>query len=137
MVEDDAVLGQKLWNNTGNKNKKTIYDPCPPGWEIPINNGYVWQWGEWNLVSSETNTSLSGLNYVKDSSNKSYYPASGYRSAGQLYNVGYVAYYWSSVTDVTDNFTGKGLQYENRGAKKTNAQKFSSAYALPVRCMKI
>ena len=128
---------QKLWNNTGNKNKKTIYDPCPPGWEIPINNAYVWQWGDWNLVSAETNTSLSGLNYVKDSSNKSYYPASGYRSAGQLYNVGYVAYYWSSLTDVTDNFTGMGLQYENRGVKKTNTTKFSSAYALPVRCMKI
>lgn len=127
---------QALWNNTGNKTKKTNYDPCPPGWSIPINNGYVWQWGDWSLVTPETNTTLSGFNYYKDASNASYYPATGYRSAGQLVNVGYVAYYWSSVTDVTTSFTGKGIQYENRGSKYNNSGKISSAYGLPVRCMK-
>ncbi len=128
---------QALWNNTGNKNKKTNYDPCPPGWSIPINNSYVWQWGEWSLVTPETNSNLSGFNYYKDAGNSSYYPATGYRSAGQLVNVGYVAYYWTSVTDVNTNFTGKGIQYENRGSRKNNNASLRSDYGLPVRCMKI
>ena len=48
---------QALWNNTGNRNKKTNYDPCPPGWSVPIRNDYVWQWGDWSSVSPESNGS--------------------------------------------------------------------------------
>lgn len=139
---------QALWNNTGNRNKKTNYDPCPPGWSVPIRNDYVWQWGDWSSVSPESNGSLSGFIYDGGTEKgRSYYPATGYRAAGQLMNVGYIAYYWSTVSDVstiissvdssTPVFAGRALQYENRGTKKGNGQIIQSAYALPVRCMKI
>ena len=133
---------QKLWNNTTNKTAKTNYDPCPAGWCVPTNNSYAWNTSTSNIVfmnyvTAETNTGLSGFVYNASSDNATYYPASGYRSAGQLINVGYVGYYWSASTNTDTAFTAYGLQYEARGTKKSPGQKFQTAYALPVRCMKI
>lgn len=134
---------QKLWNNTTTKSAKTNYDPCPPGWCVPTNNGYAWNSNTsqnyvfTDHISAESNTSLSGFVYNPSSENTTYYPASGYRAAGQLINVGYVGYYWSASTNTDTMFTAYGLQYEARGTKKSPGQKFQTAYALPVRCMKI
>lgn len=134
---------QLLWNSTTTKANKTNYDPCPPGWTVPVNNSYAWNTGGaydyvfFNYVAPETNENLSGLVYSAASENRAYYPAAGYRQSGQLTNVGYVGYYWSATTNTTTAFTAYGLQYEARGTKQSAGQKLQSAFALPVRCLKI
>lgn len=127
---------QALWNSTTTKTAKTNYDPCPPGWTVPVGSAYAWH----NMWTSnnppETNTSLSGILYSDANGGSSYYPAAGYRSAGQLINVGYVAYYWSASTNTDTAFTAYGVTYEGRGIKN-QIGKIQTAYGLPVRCMKI
>ena len=127
---------QALWNGTTNKTAKTNYDPCPAGWTVPVGNSYAWHtlWSSSNL-SAETNTSISGVVYSNADGGSSYYPAVGYRSAGQLVNIGYVAYYWSAATNTDTAFTAYGVVYEGRGTKN-QVGKLQTAYGLPVRCMK-
>lgn len=127
---------QVLWNATTTKTAKTNYDPCPPGWTVPVGNSYAW-YNLWTPnITAETNSSLSGLVYSEANGGTSYYPAPGYRSAGQLVNVGYVAYYWSASTNTDTAFTAYGVIYEGRGTKN-QIGKIQTAYGLPVRCMKI
>ncbi len=127
---------QALWNSTTTKAAKTNYDPCPAGWTVPVTNSHAW-YNLWTPnVTAETNTSLSGLVYSETAGGSSYYPATGYRSAGQLVNVGYVAYYWSAATNTDTAFTAYGVIYEGRGTKN-QVGKIQTAYGLPVRCMKI
>ena len=127
---------QALWNSTTTKTAKTNYDPCPPGWTVPVGSAYAWHnlWTPNN--SPETNTSLSGIVYSESNGGSSYYPATGYRGAGQLINVGFVAYYWSASTNTDTAFTAYGVQYESRGTKN-QIGKLQTAYGIPVRCMKI
>lgn len=138
---------QALWNSTTTKAAKTNYDPCPPGWTVPVGNSYAWNASAdadkivfFNNVTAESNANLSGFIYSPTVDNCSYYPACGYRAAGQLCNVGYVAYYWSAITNATNSdgtFTAYGLCYEGRGTKQNAGNRFQTAWALPVRCMKI
>ena len=133
--QEDALL---LWNNKPSNLRygKTNYDPCPPGYIVPVSNGYAW-YTLWNdNVSFESDTKLSGVVFKENDSNKSFYPAAGYRQSGQLMNVGYACYYWAAnaVVDGT-NLCAYGLQ--NYGRTKLNSGgKLYTQWALPVRCMK-
>ena len=89
-------------STTGNittATKKTIYDPCPPGFCVPTGN-------LWNYFGNNGSRTMS----TWDSTNKGatwntgitgdalWFPASGYRGSGSgsLSNVGSVGYYWSA-----------------------------------------
>ena len=125
-----------LWNKDASRYGKTNYDPCPPGYVVPVSNGYAWH-TLWNsTVAFESNTNLSGVVFNESDSNKSFYPAAGYRQSGQLYNVGYSCYYWAANAIVDgSNLCAYGLQ--NYGRSKLNSGgKLYTQWALPVRCMK-
>ena len=68
-----------LWNNSG----KTIYDPCPVGYKVPVNTGSMW-------TKSDTNWSLDLENHVWVYSNGVRFPLAGYIEcySGSLYGSG-------------------------------------------------
>ena len=125
-----------LWNKDASRYGKTNYDPCPPGYIVPVSNGYAWHTLWNNNVAFEANTNLSGVVLKENESNTSFYPAAGYRQSGQLYNVGYSCYYWAANAIVDgSNLCAYGLQ--NYGRSKLNpGGKLYTQWALPVRCMK-
>jgi len=98
-------------NNVTTATKKTIYDPCPPGFCVPTGNLWYYFGGNANPTSSN---SRSDSNW--DSTNKGktwtlngasiYFPAAGYRiySSGALSRVGSGGFYWSA----TPSGTGRG-----------------------------
>lgn len=126
-----------LWNSDGSRNGKTNYDPCPPGYIVPVTNAYAWYSLWTSNIAWETDSNLSGVVFNESASNTSYYPAVGYRSAGQLNNVGYSSYYWAGNA-VVDGSALAAYSLGNYGRTKfSNGQKSQTQWALPVRCMKI
>jgi len=126
-----------MWNSTGNANGKTNYDPCPAGYYVPVTNSYAWYTLWNNNISWEANTNLSGVVFKENDSNKSYYPAVGYREAGKMTNVGYSCYYWAANA-VEDGAKLAAYGLGNYGRTKfANGQKAQTVWALPVRCMKM
>ena len=121
-----------LWNGTTNKSKKTIYDPCPAGYCVPVNNGYAWQ--DWTESFVAFEPSLSGVVYSNGAGNASYYPAAGYRSAGQACNVGYTCAYWAANMNA-GLITPFAMWCYGR-TTLGNASKQHTQLAFPVRCMK-
>jgi hypothetical protein len=134
LSQSDAL---KLWNSTNGRDGKTNYDPCPPGYIVPVTNTYAW-YTLWNSnVAWETDSNLSGVVFNAGASNTSYYPAVGFRASGQLNNVGYSSYYWAGNA-VVDGTALAGYSLGNYGRTKfSNGQKSQTQWALPVRCMKI
>ena len=120
-----------LWNSTTDKSKKTIYDPCPAGYCVPVNNGYAWQ--NWTADFVAFEPSLSGVVYSNGAGNTSYYPAAGYRKSGQASNVGYTCAYWAANMRA-GTITPYAMWCYNRSSLGNSAQ--PTQYGLPVRCMK-
>ena len=84
-----------LWNST--TNTKTVYDPCPPGWRVPLIgvwSGLTTSDFQWNVTNKgRTNNSFGG-----------FYPAAGSRSyanGGLVYD-GSQGYYWSASVKGSD-----------------------------------
>lgn len=130
----------KLWNSSTSRSGKTNYDPCPPGYIVPVSNEYAWGGNSnfWtNNLAWESNTTLAGVIFNSDDSNNtSYYPAVGYRDAGVLKNVGFACYYWAANAQVDGtNLIARGLANESR-SKFNMGGKLATQRALPVRCMK-
>ena len=89
-------------SSTGNittATKKTIYDPCPPGFCVPTSNLYYYMSG--NAGSSSSAGSWDSTNkgrlWTSNTPNV-FFPASGLRycGSGALSNVGSDGYYWSA-----------------------------------------
>ena len=84
--------------------KKTVYDPCPPGFCVPTGNLYCFMGNNGNRSMSTwdgTNKGATWDNSVVSGSitgSAIFFPASGYRSnsSGTLNNVGSHGYYWSA-----------------------------------------
>ena len=130
----------KLWNSSTSRSGKTNYDPCPPGYIVPVSNEYAWGGNSnfWtNNLDWESNTTLAGVIFNSDDSNNtSYYPAVGYRDSGVLKNVGFACYYWAANAQVDGtNLNARGLANENR-SKFNMGGKHATQRALPIRCMK-
>ena len=125
---------QKLWST--DIKSKTIYDPCPAGWCVP--NGPDYSWKNTNKFSVGNDGATAG--YIFDATDgtdsnqggSSWYPATGYRNAGQLTNLGYAGSYWTSAFKQGTN-TPFCLYFES--SKIQNAAQ-RPALALNVRCMK-
>ena len=93
-----------LTNNVTTATKKTIYDPCPPGYCIPTGN--LWNFfgknGSRSMTTwDSTNKGATWSNSVVANSitgDDLYFPASGYRDSGSggISNVGSRGYYWSA-----------------------------------------
>ena len=85
----DAVANNS-WDNSGSK---TAFDPCPPGYKVPV-GANPWSGGTWVFTPTlrgNTNTSYGG-----------YYPYAGYRV--ESFNFNYVTYagcLWSATSSTT------------------------------------
>ena len=101
-------------DNVATATKKTIYDPCPPGFCVPTGN-------LWNYFGNNGNRTMS----TWDGTNKGatwntgitgdalWLPAAGYRvnSSGALYGVGSRGYYWSATPSST--YSGRVLGFNS------------------------
>ena len=109
-----------LWDKNGSK---TNYDPCPPGWRVPLRN----------VLNAAISNSTWTNNGRTNSSNGGYFPAAGarpYSNSGRVEGVGSRGYYWSASPDGNDS----RLLYFDSGQVSTRSSMRSDA--LSVRCVK-
>ena len=128
----------KLWNSDyNNRYAKTVYDPCPAGYCVPVSDQHSWRTTYFtNYATWESNENISGMIYKNGDSNKTYLPAAGYRSKGILNNVGYGGYYWNANVNHSDsNFRSYVLAGYQRTTIKTG-NLWRTEFANPVRCQK-
>lgn len=83
---NESVAG--LWSE-----EKTMYDPCPPGWKVPVAP-------HWNSAKTAIGTFEDGLSTIAEDQNGNevtvWYPASGYLNANSknIDTVGFEGHYW-------------------------------------------
>lgn len=139
---------RKFWQHTGDQAslelKKSIYDPCPPGWKVPING----TWNGFNILTAEneaagTYTTVwadAGRYYYpegyvnRETTGAIYFPASGFRyySGGGLNLVGSSGYFWSASPGSATN--GYSLYFYSTYVYPSN--NYVRAYGFPVRCVR-
>lgn len=110
-----------LWNST--TNNKTKYDPCPPGWRVPLRNALS------PAISNSTWTNNGRTN----SNNGGYFPAAGarpYSNNGRVEEVSSKGYYWSA----SPNGNNSRLIYLDSG--QVTERESVRSDALSVRCVK-
>lgn len=112
----EGKTGTYAWNNTvAGADLKSIFDPCPPGWKLPVNG--LWSDFYYNATAAAASCTThnterdpklgwsyngtNGLRYWPKSSEVAgsiYYPAVGYRyvASGAMSNVTGSAFCWSS-----------------------------------------
>lgn len=134
---DDAVAAQSLWNNTTTRTNKTKYDPCPPGYCVPVNHGY--SWGV-NFIVSNITFKTSGFIYTY-SGMTSYYPAAGYlKDMTGVQDAGKTVRNWAANLSATPTAASNMLGYSLLATVSTSALKVNegsrAGFGLPVRCMK-
>ena len=116
--------------NISTATKKTIYDPCPPGFCVPTGNLYNYIKTNYSTYFAWDSTNMGRL-WSKDSPNL-WFPASGTRlsNSGSLYNVGSEGYFWSATPNNTYN--GNRLNFSS-----SNIEWFSGSRAsgFPVRAV--
>lgn len=95
-----AIKGET--DNTRWQSEKTIYDPCPAGWRVPVGSGdqNIWEEAGFGNVPDSFDSSTDCMTFPNNGTNL-YYPASGHRNFidGRLEYVGSHGYYWSASPD--------------------------------------
>jgi uncharacterized protein (TIGR02145 family) len=126
-----ASRDNTLWGHDVNGGIKTIYDPCPSGWRVPVNYNMSEATSPWNGFTSSNGGSFSnGYNWGTNA----VYPAAGHRiySSGSLGNVGTYGYYWSASPNSSASSYASYLNF-NSGAVNMNGNA-TRAYGFSVRC---
>ena len=139
-----------LWGEDGTK---SVFDPCPPGWRVPI-GGADAKNNPWAGFSNGTTSSTqSGNTYAKftwqsaisnqlgtagrlyDNTTKAWYPASGYlnSSSGLLSNVGTIGCYWSAMPYSQSKKQGLDLYVNISTVNPSNGSNRVNGF--PVRCV--
>ena len=114
-------------DNVTTATKKTVYDPCPPGFCVPTGNLYYYvEYGGVTFGWDDTNKGHTLTSVTPDV----FFPASGYRniSSGTLYGVGSRGYCWSASP--TSSSYGRNLYFDS-GSWSWSSN--SRAYGFPVR----
>jgi len=139
-----------LWDEDG---KKTVFDPCPKGWRVPILQCEVIPWfsqearfagGESFAPNPVTTLSLpatawnNGWDFDESGLNNGYniggyYPASGYIDYGQLYDVGTMSYHHTGTPQAGGVYTSGFKTSKTSFYFKTNIGRSDAA---AVRCVK-
>ena len=117
-----------LWNDSG----KTIYDPCPPGYKVPVNTGSVW-------TKSDTGWTFDTTNHVCEYSGVRL-PLAGYIEAwgGNLYGTGGGkdhTYIWSATSKDGTNGNCVYIRTEKPAGSKYYGAYRGKANAASVRCI--
>lgn len=74
--------------------KKSLFDPCPAGWRLPVNG----TWSDYSQATFEWNTNRLGRVYKpSNTALEVFYPAEGFRAAstGEVKQTGYHGIYWT------------------------------------------
>lgn len=107
---NSSTKNDNLWNSTGNS--KTVYDPCPDGWRVPVSgSGTSSVWYKTKVTTTTSNYLVSsftnGWNFVNAGYNLGWYPAAGKRlyNSGTLSAVGTQGYCWSSRVNGTNVYS--------------------------------
>lgn len=121
-----STRNDMLWQS-----RKTIYDPCPPGWRVPDGrDAGIWRTDDFSdIVFDATNR---GVSFSSSAAPFIWYPAAGLRSRdnGSLGVVGSGGHYWSVATN------GYYGCYMSVGSSGLNPfANDSRAYGFSVRCM--
>lgn len=154
-----AIADQRdnLWGNpntststptvtTVNKNmtKKSIYDPCPPGFSVPPQDAWTYFTTSGNNVTSgapsgcNVDTSYGfklGWKFYYQTGKSVYYPAAGYRhrESGALALVGTEGVYWSSSSYYAGSYYAGYLGFRSSLVYPLNSN--YRAYGFSVRCV--
>ena len=115
-------------SSTGSPVVKTIYDPCPAGWNVPQHytfRGFTTTGdnsltpSEFNVINIETYADDKGWKFMRNSADTEgiYFPATGCRYNSNVINsnVGQFGYYWLSVP--YDSTSGKCLGFGSGNVK--------------------
>lgn len=119
-----------LWNNSGSK---TIYDPCPAGYKVPVKTGSIW-------TKTDTDWTFDATNHVCELSGVRI-PLAGYVECwgGSLYGNGTGsehAYLWSATSHDGDDERGDCVYIRAfRTSDKYYGNSRGKANAGSVRCV--
>jgi hypothetical protein len=125
-----------LWNADGNK--KSIYDPCPGGWRVPLSGGkdddtFLW----YGLpIRSFFKTDSSGVDWSNPSdTGNGLYPGGGCREPnyGGFNSTDHGVMYWSASA-VSDK-EAYALKFYDDGELQTDRLYY--AYGASVRCVRV
>ena len=137
--QDENLVDNTRWSSE----TKTIYDPCPDGWRVPVGGTD----GLWPTASGATSGSY--YSSLVDSEHKGFnlsgifgddttiwYPLVGYRGTiyGNHSEVGSDCCCWTT-TGVSDSYKARRLILENDGYMSPNSS-FDRACGYTVRCVK-
>ena len=107
--------------------KKTMYDPCPPGYQVADTR--VWQ----NITSYQTSyDQTKGVN-LSIATNNVWYPVQGYLKANRTEMGANQVHIWSGFLDENNN--PYDLQYTKSNTASASASGTQRSDALPVRCV--
>ena len=116
---------------------KTIYDPCPAGFQMPASNAFKFTTNG-NNTNTQSEFNINGAwDYGWNFNNKNinpdatvYFPASGYRDSndGSLYLVGTTGCYWSAVP--YDTYSGCRLVFSPALVSPKHFLRRSNAFAV-------
>lgn len=133
-TEDGSVAEKGRWAQ-----KKTIYDPCPPGWRVPdgghkgvlaVASGTLRTVHTWD--SELGGTDLSDV--MTEKGNGCWYPFAGIIAGGRYLDMG-IGRYWTSTLNYEDR--PFNISFNFQGMCNFNGQHDSSpAVAMSVRCVR-
>ena len=116
-------------NSWGNSVTKTAFDPCPPGYKVPVGGSTSWydgSYSSWNNTTTSfgsTHPSFGG-----------YYPYGGFRtSGGDPGGVGTYGFTWNATNHATTENESYVLSYSTGTSTTTQTSARYSGFS--VRCI--
>lgn len=137
----DTDFHKDLWGGKATDSyRKTVYDPCPPGYKVPNFSGDTWAGLEWN-----TNLSMESYLYVAKyldpaTSQTGYYPAAGSRPGarnGRMADTGTKSVLWGSLWYMNGtNLSARTMTIDFLKKSVNTNSKTNVCDAASVRCQK-
>ena len=124
---DGDEMEDSRWSET-----KNIYDPCPPGWQVP--DVEIWNTSEMTSYMHKFDDSLKGFE-ISHNGNSIWYPGAGYQEeAGKIVHLARHAEFWGNgfAGDIEGEMVV--FHYENYTASTYH---YYCSRAKSVRCYKI
>lgn len=128
-----STQNNNLWNSTSGE--KTVYDPCPEGWRVPVSGaGTASPWYSDYSSDYMSGTFNYGWNWTDSYYNLKWFPAAGYRrySTGSISSQGTYGYYWTASVSGTSTYS----LYFNKTSVKPSYTTSYRSNGCSVRCVK-
>ena len=130
-TNDELYQHNSLWSNS--QSAKSDYDPCPPGWRIPVSttwNDYVNSTAPPHSLGHQNSATTFDVSSGRLYANLAWLPASGSRHyiAGELYSIASGGYYWSYTVSTN-------IIYLFFNMDVVNLASAPKACGYPVRCV--